>query len=96
MGDEPLTGGNPEYDTAMVHKMTLFKLKIVFIVNHCYLMDPFFSAHPDNDVTNSPTSWHYPTVCKKDIAMWKMQHALQKRMDPMYFQYAKMKRIFKK
>ena len=55
MGDEPLTGGNPEYDTAMVHKMTLFKLKIVFIVNHCYLMDPFFSAHPDNDVTNSPT-----------------------------------------
>ena len=37
-----------------------------------------------------------PDGVQKDIAMWKMQHALQKRMDPMYFQYAKMMRIFKK
>ena len=55
MGDEPLTGENPESDTGMVHKMTLFKLKIVIFVNDCYLMGPFFSAHHDNDVTNSPT-----------------------------------------
>ena len=36
MRDEPLTGGNPESDTGMVHKMTLFKFKMVIIVNHCY------------------------------------------------------------
>ena len=33
---------------------------------------------------------------QKDIAMWKMQHALQKRIHPMYFQYVKMMRIFQK
>ena len=32
------TGGNPEYDSGMVHKMTLFKFKMVIIVNLCYLM----------------------------------------------------------
>ena len=32
------TGGNPEYDTGIVDKMTLFKLKIVIIVRHFYLM----------------------------------------------------------
>ena len=37
-----------------------------------------------------------PNGVQKDIMMWKMQHALQKRMDPMYFQYAKMMRIFQK
>ena len=37
-----------------------------------------------------------PDGVQKDTTMSKMQHALQKRMDPMYFQYAKMKRIFKK
>ena len=38
MRDEPLTGGNPESETGMVHKMTLFKFKMVTIVNNCYLM----------------------------------------------------------
>ena len=38
MRDEPLTGGNPESETGMVHKMTLFKFKMVIIVNHCYLI----------------------------------------------------------
>ena len=32
------TGGNPEYATAIVHKITLFKLKILIILNHCDLM----------------------------------------------------------
>ena len=31
-------GGNPEYATAIVHIITLFKLKIVIILKHCYLM----------------------------------------------------------
>ena len=30
--------GNPEYATAIVHKITLFKLKILIILNHCDLM----------------------------------------------------------
>ena len=30
------TGGNPEYATAMIHKITLFKLKIVIIVKDCF------------------------------------------------------------
>ena len=32
------TEGNPESATAMIHKITLFKLKIVIIVKHCYSM----------------------------------------------------------
>ena len=32
------TGGNPEYAPSMIHKITLVKLKIVIIVNHCYLI----------------------------------------------------------
>ena len=32
------TGGNPEYATGIVHKITLFKLKILIILNHCDLM----------------------------------------------------------
>ena len=31
-------GGNPEYAPSMIHKITLLNLKIVIIVNHCYLM----------------------------------------------------------
>ena len=30
------TGVNPEYATAMIHKITLFKLKIVIIVKDCF------------------------------------------------------------
>ena len=45
--------GNPECATAIVRKITLFKLKIAIIVNHCYLMGAFFSLHHDNNVTNS-------------------------------------------
>ena len=30
--------GNPEYAPAILHKITLFKLKSVIIVKHCYLM----------------------------------------------------------
>ena len=51
MGDEPLTGGNPEYDTAMVHKITLFKLKILIIVSHCYLMYIFPVCQDDEDIS---------------------------------------------
>ena len=32
------TEGNPEYAPAMIHKITLFKLKIVIIVKHCFSM----------------------------------------------------------
>ena len=32
------TGRNPEYATAIIHIITLFKLKIVIILKHCYLM----------------------------------------------------------
>ena len=32
------TEGNPESATAIIHKITLFKLKIVIIVKHCYSM----------------------------------------------------------
>ena len=32
------TEGNPEYVPAMIHKITLFKLKIVIIVKHCFSM----------------------------------------------------------
>ena len=32
------TEGNPEYATAIIHKITLFKLKIVIIVKHCFSM----------------------------------------------------------
>ena len=32
------TGGNPEYGTGIIHKIILFKLKIVIILKHCYLM----------------------------------------------------------
>ena len=30
------TGGNPESATAIIHKITLFKLKIVIILKYCY------------------------------------------------------------
>ena len=33
----------------------ILKLKILIIVNHCYLMGAFFSTHRDDDVTNWPT-----------------------------------------
>ena len=32
------TEGNPEYAPAIIHKITLFKLKIVIIVKHCFSM----------------------------------------------------------
>ena len=42
----------------------------------------FFSAHRDDDVTNSPTEWHSPKECKKDIVMCKMQCA--EKNSPIY------------
>ena len=32
------SGGNPEYGTAIVHKIRLLQMKIVIILKHCYLM----------------------------------------------------------
>ena len=33
----------------------ILKLKILIIVNHCYLMGAFFSTHRNDDVTKWPT-----------------------------------------
>ena len=51
MRDEPHTGRNPKSDTAILHKITLFNLKIVIIVNHYYLMYIFPVCQDDEDIS---------------------------------------------
>ena len=51
--------GNAQPPTGEILNLQLLfyilKLKILIIVNHCYLMGACFSTHRNDDVTNWPT-----------------------------------------